>query len=443
MSKNKFGLVFRMESEGAGNVEEVTADSTLAAEVGVAEANEEVQSATGDVTEVMTGIENATEASDELADVQGSLEEAVESGEGVSPREAEHLQARLEGIANLLGTTTENMGVSFRRESFGGTNSRLAATKMRLEFIKGWGAKIWELIKKAWEWVKTTVSNLLTAVTGSAERLEERLKGLQSQVADAKKAGKTIGTSKIKKSASVFSIDGTTSAGTVEKFLQNGAAYAAIIGDVAKLVAPGTKENAGVTAEDVQAHAKAVAGQFDKGVTASNLPKGSPEGARGLILLPGNKAVIAAPKKSKSGETEIEVEEVTVGQASEKAAEDYAPLTFEEMNKVLTVAIGGVGDLKKFQKVQKDLDAVTKANISHAEAMIKHSTSAMTKAADDEATKEAYAKGGQALKAKHSLNVKAVDVSAKHMAAACFAVLSGVGDVVAASLSSAGAAEAK
>ena len=444
MSKNKFGLVFRMESEGAGAINEATAENTLAAEVGAAEAAEEVESATGDVTEVVTGIENATEASDELGAVQGSLEEAVESGEGVSPREAEHIQARLERVAGLLGTTTTEMGLTFRRESFGGSNSRLAATKMRLEFVKEWGKKIWELIKRAWEWVKSTVSKLLETITGSAERLEERLKALQQQVAEAQKAGKTIGTDKIKKSASVFSIDGTTSGETIKKFLANTVHYGNINKEVASLVAPGSTADKDVSPEAVSSHATAVYEKFKVGTVASALPKGTPDNAVGLILLPGNKAVIAAPKKVGGAENEIEVMELSVAKASEKVAEDYAPLGLDEMKKLVGGALAGAGVLKDFQKTQKNFEDVAKANIAHAEAMIKASGSiAAIKAGDDKEKATAASKSVQALKALHGLNVKAVDVASKHMATSCFEVFSGIGDVVAASLATTKAKEEK
>ena len=435
MSKNKFGLVFRMESEGAGNVGEVTADSTLAAEAGVTEAAEQVESATGDVTEVVTGIENASEASEELSSVQDSLEEAVESGEGVSPREAEHIQARLERVASLLGTTTTDMGLTFRRESFGGSNSRLAATKMRLEFVKEWGKKIWELIQKAWEWVKGVTAKLLESISGSADRLQERLKALQAQVLAAQSKGRTIGTDKIKSKAGVFSIDGVTSADTIKKFVSLTDEYNVVVHNVTKLMAPASIEKIAKTG-DLKEHSKTIVDAFTKGPMVGTLPKSAGERAIGALLLPNNKAVVSTPVAVKSGEEEIEILELSIAQANEKSAEEYSPLSFDEMKTILSSALDSVSSLADYQKVKKELDAITKANISYAETMAKAASSIDQKNSEDDAGKKTAAATAAKVKALHDMSVKAISISVKNLPSASFTILAAVGDVVAASLSS-------
>lgn len=434
MGINNTGLVFRMESMEAAAEGEVSAENTLAAEVGVSEAADQVESATGDVTEVATGIENASEAAGELGEIQGSLEEAVESGEGVSPREAEHIQARLERVAGLLGTTVGDMGLSFRKESFGGKESRLAATKMRLEFVKEWGKKIWGMIVKAWEWVKAAVGRLLESITGSAERLESRLKDLEKQVVSAKNDGKTVSTEEVKKSAALFSIGGTTSAETIKKFLANTADYHEILKGTAALVTPSVLNDLKSDA-DLKAHSESIAGLFAKGTMAGDLGKDAPTGAKGMILLTGNRAFASVPKKVKSGESEIEVAEVTIVKASEKAAEGYKSLSFDEMSQLLKFALNGAGKMKEFQKVKSDLEKVTAANIEYAKKMASTNASmAKSKADGDEGKKTAEANGA-AIKALHDVSVKAVNLASSHLPKETFVILQGIGDVVAACLS--------
>ncbi len=444
MSNKKFGLVFRMESEGNGAVEgEMTAENTLAVESDAAEATAEVESATGDVTEVVTGIENASEASEELSSIEGSLEEAVESGEGVSPREAEHIQARLERVATLLGTTTADMGLTFRRESFGGSNSRLAATKMRLEFIKGWGTKIWELIKKAWEWLQNTVKNLIGSITSNAETLVTRLQSIEKQVEEKAKKGGTLNTENIKARAKDISISGAAGADTLQRLLNNVKEYAAILDKTSDLVLPANTDKIGTTAEALKSHADQVVKLFIVGEKASAVPKGSPEGSKAGILLPGNKTVMVSPKQTKFGETTVDSYAVSVVPAYEKTAEDYKPLTIEQMKSVIKSAIAGAQGLKQLQTIQKDVDAVTKANIAHANAMINTGAKSNERDTDGEEGKKAAREMAAYTRAAHSLNVQLVDVASKHMPKAMYDVCAIAGDVVAASLKGGEAKEEK
>ena len=434
MSKS-LGLVFRMENEGgvvAG--EEVTADETLAVETAAADATAEVESATGDVTEVVTGIENAGEASAELSAVEDSLEQAVEDGDGVSPREAEHIQARLERVATLLGTDTGAMGLTFRKESFGGQQSRLAATKMRLEFVKEWGKKIWEMIVRAWEWVKNAVTNLWGSLTKNSETLLKRLETLEKQAEEKAKSGATASKDKIKTRAKDISVNGQFG---LVSLLRNVPQYTAILEGTHALVDPSKTDKLGDTPESLKAHAAEVTKLFDRGEKVTKLDAGAGEGAKPTIALPGNKTVAVVPKSVSAGENEVASFTVAVKESGTKAMEEYPALGFDQIREVLRLAKAGATTLRELDKYAKETNNIVQANIKHAQSMISNTAAIQSKGRDKESEKAADKTSLSVIRAAHSLNVSLVDVASKNMPKAIYDACSAAADVVAASISAA------
>lgn len=361
MARNP-GLMFRMEnadSAAAGT----DADASLEVNSAATQAAQEVEGASGDVTEVDTGIENAETAQTELGDVQGLVEEAVEDGDGLSPREAAHVEARLEHIANLLGTTIEAQGLTFRRESFGGAQSRLAATKMRLEGIKAMATSIWEAMKRGWVWLKEAVSNLFAKITSNAEAVEKRLKDLKGRADGLTDTAKPKN-DKLKASAKAFSVGGTTSKETVGKVIDDVTAATAIISGITSATNP--SQIAGQDVSDVGAKLTGIIkGALKTSITS--LPKGSPEGSTGYGNLLGGTTMIVTPDKKSVGGSELALISVSIGAASDKTAEDYPAFRKKDLQALAAQGIALAGTVKDLNKIKKELETMTAANIKFCE----------------------------------------------------------------------------
>lgn len=365
MARNS-GLLFRMENMDAAAAGG-DADESLAINADASQAVEEVESATGDVTEVDTGIENAQAAQGELGEVTDLVEEAVQDGDGLSPREAAHVEARLEHIASLLGTTAAGMGLTFRRESFGGTASRLAATKMRLEAMKEWGSKIWEAIKKGWQWLKDAIANLISKITGNLGAVEKRLKDLKGR-AEAIDNGAKAKKDKLSVGAKLFSVGGEISKATIEKVLVDSYTATAMITAFNKNCAPEKLFSVQPTAL-----AALVRSCISEGVDTkiTTLPKGNADGSVGYGNLPNNTTLIFWEEKKTVGGEQTAVPKVSFGPANEKTAEDYSAFSKADLISIADDAIVLVGELKAMGKIQKEVEALVTVNIRFCEDRMK------------------------------------------------------------------------
>lgn len=422
------GLIFRMENDG-GSATAESAEEVLAVEAEASNATDEVEAASGDVTEVETGIENAGEAQAELSSIEASVEEAAEDG-GMTPREAEHVQARLERVAALLGTTVADMGLTFRKESFGGASSRVAATKMRLEGIKEWGKKIWEAIKKAWAWLKDAVSNFFAKLTGNIEAVEKRLKELQGRVNSAATKNMKSNKSTVGYAAKVFTIEGKSGYDEMLKMLSNGRVYFEIL----DILAGETNKSSSTTPVDkklVEDYAKRLKEIFTtNGVKATNLPKSAEKDAEGGILLPNGEAVLAVPKnETVTGGEDLAIFYLTVGDAHEKKADDYTALTFDQMKKVLEAALDLAKLLKNAKKVETEFRATIDNNIKHCENQMKIAGSGNAKD-KDEANQEKVKKILEMSRIANNLNISLVKMGLNRLPKAAFDLCAAAGDAV-------------
>lgn len=425
------GLIFRMENDG-GSATAESAEEVLAVEAEASRATEEVETASGDVTEVETGIENAGEAQAELSSIEASVEEAAEDG-GMTPREAEHVQARLERVAALLGTTVADMGLTFRKESFGGASSRVAATKMRLEGIKEWGKKIWEAIKKAWAWLKDAVTNFFAKLTNNIEAVEKRLKELQGRVNSAASKNMKSNKSTVGYAAKVFSIEGKSGFDEMQKMLANGALYLDILKDLAAQT-DRSGNNSKPTKDVVETYADLLKSIFTtQGEIAKNLPKSTEKDAVGGIRLPGGQAVLLVPKTETVEGEDVKVFYATTGDADEKIADDYSALTFDQMKKVLETALTLAKELKNAKKTEVEFRATIDANIKFAESQAKIADSRVSKE-KDEAKAEAEKKELEIARICNNLTISLVKMGLNKLPKASFDLCAAAGDAVAGNL---------
>ncbi len=201
----------------------------------------EEQTTTEDVTIVIDPVEQETVAAgvdtvEEVADVQGRIaeiesgEEATEEGLGeieVVEEQVENAEASVaEGGMDQTAAAAMDIAVeAFARkmtikrqkptgmavEAFGGTSTRLRATKLAIEEAKGMAGKAWEaiiaFIEKAKKFVLETWGRIFDAkdkVVARAKAIAEKAKAFKGQQGEVTKAGL----------AAKVCIDGKVDAGT-------------------------------------------------------------------------------------------------------------------------------------------------------------------------------------------------------------------------------------
>ena len=227
-------LMARMRAESAAaNLGDTTAEDELG--VTLANDRENIESDVAAVADVNTGIENALEAQTEVQAAISTMEESVEEG-GMTPALAAEVEHRMERAAALIGDNLGNYGLTFRRESFGGKETRLSATKRRIEAAQGWGTKIWEAIKAAWQWLKDQFSRLMGSIFKSADGLRKRYDGLEARLNAA--TGDKQKESKISTGAKFFARNGEVSFATIEGLVDMSAKFPTTVESVAKTTEP-------------------------------------------------------------------------------------------------------------------------------------------------------------------------------------------------------------
>ena len=207
-----FGIIAAMEN--AEN--EVGADQN---EVEAAQTETEVVRAEAEINEDVVEISSdekdmgeAVEAADELQEMGEVAQAAVDSGEGLSEDAAAMATVAIERISlKMFGTRAQSIVPA--RESFGSSNSRLAATVAVVEGIVDTIKRIWKGIKafamRIWDKIKM----LWTKVIGSTKNYEKHLKNLRER-AERLDPAATLKESEIKNDAlakSITSDDGKAS----------------------------------------------------------------------------------------------------------------------------------------------------------------------------------------------------------------------------------------
>lgn len=354
-------LMARMRAESAAaNLGDTTAEDELG--VTLANDREDIESDVAAVADVNTGIENALEAQNEVQAAISTMEESVEEG-GMTPALAAEVEHRMERAAALIGDNLGNYGLTFRRESFGGKETRLSATKRRIEAAKGWGDKIWEALKAGWQWLKDQFSRLMGSIFKSADGLRKRYDGLEARLNAA--TGDKQKESKISTGAKFFARNSEVSFGTIESLVEISAKFPDVVADYAKSTrppAPGGTSTAislpilaanNVTIKGEDASKTSYIGFFSKDRTlALDKNDHTPEGGGAMF-------------------STYTARLVTVG---EKEPDDYPAL---DKNQIRTLINKGMVSLKSFEDFKKSEGAIKSA----ADASIKFIDEIM-KAAD-------------------------------------------------------------
>lgn len=426
------GLVFAMEDDAELTppaAVEMVPESAAEVETAAAEVTEQV----GEVETMDTAVASAETDADTLGDIQEVLQEGVDSGEGVPESTAEVAEIAIESIRERLGMKRKNpASIMPAMESFGSKGSRLAATKIALEGVMDTIKTIWANIMKALKWVWEKIKSFFLALTKNRAMLLKHLEGLQARVkAFDGQAGKAVTGGSVK----AFSIGGKADFSTAEKVLKDSAGLLASIGAssataknlVNKLTGGSAEEMTGAGEELVTGLTKA----FQQHMGQVNSDK---KGAEGSVAhhygnLVGGKSV-AITSSDKEATLSVQLEDTGAAAAKEAAALDKG-----QMETLVATSIALVKSLQGYDKIEKDLEAVTKACQSVADAVMKGKIN--TTEDKDEAGK---------LK-KAAANVRALNSMVAKFGSSCpsavFSAAKAGGDYVTASMAAAGKKEEK
>lgn len=209
------GLVASME-----DIDNVVVDDISEDEVKLAEGHNEVLENTDAVNDLADDIDDTVEDADTLSNYADAMEEKIEQGEGISEDAAEIAEIAIESIYNRLGIKHEGK-VLPSMESFGSTNTRLAATKISLEGINDKLASIWKAIKNAliemWKKVKEFFMKFFDntdRVIKVAKKYKEEVKKLsKAEMKDKELDNKSL--------ANSFSVNGKADLATCVQILDN------------------------------------------------------------------------------------------------------------------------------------------------------------------------------------------------------------------------------
>lgn len=212
-------IVFRMENaEFSARAESLNPQESIEAAQEAAAAVGEADMVTGDTDAHFEAVDEAIAGIVELDAVTDELSVDIDSGAGIAPDAVEHVAARMESALRRAGFSSRaNPTVRLRKESFGGSSSRLASTRKLRQESDNWAVKIWKMVVDAFNWLKDQVTGMYAKFTNNAKGIQKRLEDLGIRI------GKLPSTGRFKESrikvggAKNFSIDGKSEVTNVTK----------------------------------------------------------------------------------------------------------------------------------------------------------------------------------------------------------------------------------
>ena len=150
-------------------------------EVDTSEINAEVADAAveqSDITNDGDNIGSAINDAGAVEDIRDTMQESVDSGEGLDETAAEIAEVAIEGYARRLGYVSRGRLLP-AKESFGGRNSRIQATKIAIEEADN-------IIVRAWNAIISTVKKIFASVVeffkrmfGTAQKMDDAVEKLE------------------------------------------------------------------------------------------------------------------------------------------------------------------------------------------------------------------------------------------------------------------------
>ena len=182
--------------------------------------DQDMREEAGELIDAQVQLEESVDAEGDLNVVADNLQESVNAGTGISEDAAAATEIAVESIMKRMGVHGYGKVIVASTESFGGSNTRLHATKASLEGV-------WDTIKEFWKKFKEQVARLFNQIKDffakffdNAEKTKKAAEALKAEVRElgSKKAKETELKSSVSKA---FSEKGKADAGTVSKILGN------------------------------------------------------------------------------------------------------------------------------------------------------------------------------------------------------------------------------
>lgn len=333
-------------------------------DVEAAETATQVAEATGDVTQdvaeieaVDTGIDDAENAQDTIAELTGVAEASLaaegeqvaegelgEDGDGMTQTEASVVEITHESIMRSLGFEVERR--TYTPESFNDKKSSRQATMEALEGLKESAKKVGDGIMKALKAAFDMVVGFIAKIINNRALMDKHLNNLAKRVADAKDGAKKE--AKLKAGASILSLNGASDATTAVRVLE------------------GLDHCLGISAKgaDIMYRGKNLEDGGKAGLEIQEAIASLPANGKGKGILGGGKAFETNLTADATGEdsAKLTIQVVEVGGTKE---EIEAP-SKQEMTTVLNAAKKVLTRLREVEKVRSRLkdfvDAYTNAS---------------------------------------------------------------------------------
>lgn len=294
------GLVFAMEndevSQVAGTDEGVAqamAEATDAAQEVATEAQEIAQAADDTVA--------AAADAETLEKVQDVVAQTVQSGQGMDETTAQVAQVVVESICNRLGIPHAHRLMP-ATESFGSSNTRLAATKVALE--NGFT----DTIKRIWEAIKKFVKNTWTKIKDFFARFFVNAEKVKKAAEAMKEKASKLGSKRKDK-------DTFTSKSTFSAFAQGGKLTDTMVRDVLlnhKKLTESVIGTAGAAATNIGSLETAIAAQPN---AVSDKVEAAAKSAEAYVggIMKGAAHTVSYTKDTKASNDKKDVEVSSVG----------------------------------------------------------------------------------------------------------------------------------
>ncbi len=133
-------------------------------------------------------VDQTVAVAETLETVGEALEVAEEAG-GVSPEAAAALEPALECLYGLIGASARRRP---SLESYGGTNSRRAATNLSMEDVKETAKKAWDAVIAAIKKAIQFISDFFFKIFNNADKLKKRAEELVKQAGASKAEAKPL-----------------------------------------------------------------------------------------------------------------------------------------------------------------------------------------------------------------------------------------------------------
>ncbi len=146
----------------------------------VAEGSAELSQDAQEVGDLVAQVEDAQLADQELQQVADTMQQSIDEGTGLDTGAAQMAEIATESIMNRLGLKGQR--VIPATESFGSSNSRVAATRIAMEGVVDTIKKIWEGIKNFLKMVWQKITDFFAKFFSNTDKLEKAAKALQDKV---------------------------------------------------------------------------------------------------------------------------------------------------------------------------------------------------------------------------------------------------------------------